>query len=338
MSTLFDDLPIPGFEHGQGAPSGGSGRPGRGADVTEQGVPTWAEAAARGGVETAPQGRADLDPTVLLEGLNPQQREAVVHEGTPLLIVAGAGSGKTRVLTHRIAWLLGERGAQPGQILAITFTNKAAAEMRERVASLVGPRAKAMWVMTFHSACVRILRREAARLGLKSTFSIYDAADSQRLMTLVLRDLDLDPKRYQPRAFSHAVSNLKNDLVDEESYASRVLPEDSGSSHHERKVSEAYTMYQRRLRQANAMDFDDLIMSTVHLLQAFPDAAEHYRRRFRHILVDEYQDTNVAQYQLVKELVGPALPDDAPAHAVPPGELCVVGDADQSIYAFRGAT
>ena len=242
------------------------------------------------------------------------------------------------MLTHRIAYLLAARHVQPGQVLAITFTNKAAGEMKERVADLIGPRAKAMWVMTFHSACVRILRREATRLGLKSTFSIYDAADSQRLMTLVLRDLDLDPKRYQPRAFSHAVSNLKNDLVDEETYASRVGPEDSGSSHHERKVSEAYTMYQRRLRQANAMDFDDLIMSTVHLLQAFPDAAEHYRRRFRHILVDEYQDTNVAQYQLVKELVGPALPDDAPAHAVPPGELCVVGDADQSIYAFRGAT
>src|SRR3954452_968859 len=285
--------------------------------------------------------RPAVDPAALLEGLNENQREAVVHSGTPLLIVAGAGSGKTRVLTHRIAHLLGERNVHPGQILAITFTNKAAGEMKERVADLVGPRAKAMWVMTFHSACVRILRREAARLGLKSTFSIYDAADSQRLMTLVLRDLDLDPKRYQPRAFSHAVSNLKNELVDEETYASKVGSEDGGSTHHERKVSEAYTMYQRRLRQANAMDFDDLIMSTVHLLQAFPDAAEHYRRRFRHILVDEYQDTNVAQYQLVKELVGyqsstGGRPEES--HAVPPGELCVVGDADQSIYAFRGAT
>src|SRR6478609_2314296 len=333
MSTLFDDLPIPGFEHGQGASSGGSGRPGRGADVTEQGVPTWAEAAARGGVETAPQGRADLDPTVLLEGLNPQQREAVVHEGTPLLIVAGAGSGKTRVLTHRIAWLLGERGAQPGQILAITFTNKAAAEMRERVAALVGPRARAMWVMTFHSACVRILRREAAKVGMKSTFSIYDAADSQRLMSLVLRDLDLDPKRYPPRSFSAQVSNLKNELIAEETYASQVAE----GNHYDRTVASAYTQYQRRLRQANALDFDDIIMMTVNILQAFPDVAEYYRRRFRHVLVDEYQDTNQAQYQLIKELVGEVKGPEG-AYAVPMAELCVVGDADQSIYAFRGAT
>src|SRR6478609_4942816 len=282
MSTLFDDLPIPGFEHGQGASSGGSGRPGRGADVTEQGVPTWAEAAARGGVETAPQGRADLDPTVLLEGLNPQQREAVVHEGTPLLIVAGAGSGKTRVLAHRIAYLLAARDVHPGQILAITFTNKAAAEMRERVAALVGPRARAMWVMTFHSACVRILRREAAKVGMKSTFSIYDAADSQRLMSLVLRDLDLDPKRYPPRSFSAQVSNLKNELIDEEAYARQVGEgaDGTGSNHYERTVSEAYTQYQRRLRQANALDFDDIIMMTVNILQAFPDVAEYYRRRF----------------------------------------------------------
>src|SRR6476646_5175944 len=333
MSTLFDDLPIPGFEHGQGAPSGGSGRPGRGADVTEQGVPTWAQAAAQGGVATASQGRADFDPAVLLEGLNPQQREAVVHEGTPLLIVAGAGSGKTRVLTHRIAWLLGERGAQPGQILAITFTNKAAAEMRERVAALVGPRARAMWVMTFHSACVRILRREAAKVGMKSTFSIYDAADSQRLMGLVLRDLDLDPKRYPPRGFSAQVSNLKNDLIDEETYASQVTE----GNHYERTVSDAYTQYQRRLRQANALDFDDIIMMTVNVLQAFPDVAEYYRRRFRHVLVDEYQDTNQAQYQLIKELVGEVKGPEG-AYAVPPAELCVVGDSDQSIYAFRGAT
>jgi len=336
MSTLFDDLDLP------------TPPPERGAQVDDRGIPLWAaEGGSPASAEAQTRGPSDADgrlhdPEELLAGLNPQQRQAVVHHGPPLLIVAGAGSGKTRVLTHRVAHLLAARNVQPGQILAITFTNKAAGEMKERVADLIGPRAKAMWVMTFHSACVRILRKEATRLGLRSTFSIYDAADSQRLMTMVLRDLDLDPKRYQPRAFSHAVSNLKNDLVDDESFAARVGSDDSpaaaGSTHQERMVSQAYTAYQRRLRQANAMDFDDLIMSTVHLLQAFPDAAEHYRRRFRHILVDEYQDTNVAQYQLVKELVGTPLPADAPAHAVPPGELCVVGDADQSIYAFRGAT
>ena len=333
MSTLFDDLDLPTPQPpGRAVVPGRSGGAGS-SGVDFRGVPTWA---AAGGEPEAGDGagRRGADPEELLEGLNPQQREAVVHEGPPLLIVAGAGSGKTRVLTHRIAYLLAARGVQPGQILAITFTNKAAGEMKERVSELVGPRAKAIWVLTFHSACVRILRREATRLGLKSTFSIYDAADSQRLMTLVLRDLDLDPKRYQPRAFSHAVSNLKNDLIDEETYAATAAE----GSHHDQRIAEAYAAYQRRLRQANAMDFDDLIMTTVHLLQAFPDAAEHYRRRFRHILVDEYQDPNVAQDQLVKELVGPPLPEGAPAHVVPPGELCVVGDADQSIYAFRGAT
>ena len=218
-------------------------------------------------------------------------------------------------------------------MLAITFTNKAAAEMRERVSSLVGPRAKAMWVMTFHSACVRILRREAGKVGLRSTFSIYDAADSQRLMSMVIRDMDLDPKRYNPRSFSHQVSNLKNELIDEETYASRV---GEASPHQEQVLAEAYTAYQRRLRQANAMDFDDLIMTTVHMFQAFPDVAEHYRRRFRHVMVDEYQDTNHAQYQLVRELVG--RPETRTEHGVEPSELVVVGDADQSIYAFRGAT
>jgi DNA helicase II / ATP-dependent DNA helicase PcrA len=266
------------------------------------------------------------DPAALLEGLNEQQRAAVTHSGAPLLIVAGAGSGKTRVLTHRIAYLLAARAVHPGQILAITFTNKAAGEMRERVEELVGPRANAMWVMTFHSACVRILRRESKKLGFTSSFSIYDAADSRRLMALVCRDLDLDPKRFPPKSFSAKVSNLKNELIDPEDFAARA------SDGFEKTLAEAYTLYQSRLREANALDFDDIIMTAVHLLDAFPDVAEHYRRRFRHVLVDEYQDTNIAQYRLIRQLVG--VEDEA----TEPAELCVVGDADQSIYAFRGAT
>ncbi len=334
MSTLFDGLDFgdPGHEPHVDPATHASAHA---ALVNAAGVPTWAEAAAAGlGPDGGPgAGRPGADPEELLAGLNPQQREAVLHEGGPLLIVAGAGSGKTRVLAHRIAYLLAARGVQPGQVLAITFTNKAAAEMRERVTSLVGPRSKAMWVMTFHSACVRILRREAPKVGLRSTFSIYDAADSQRLMSMVIRDMDLDPKRYNPRSFSHQVSNLKNELIDEETYASRV---GEASPHQEQVLAEAYTAYQRRLRQANAMDFDDLIMTTVHMFQAFPDVAEHYRRRFRHVMVDEYQDTNHAQYQLVRELVG--RPETRTEHGVEPSELVVVGDADQSIYAFRGAT
>jgi DNA helicase II / ATP-dependent DNA helicase PcrA len=262
-------------------------------------------------------------PETLLDDLNPQQREAVTHEGGPLLVVAGAGSGKTRVLTRRIAYLLAARDVHPGSVLAITFTNKAAGEMKERVAALVGGRARIMWVSTFHSACVRILRREAGRFGFSSSFSIYDQADSQRLMTLVCRDIGVDPRQHPPRALSHQVSALKNDLVDHEEAARRA------SNQRRRVVAEVYGEYQQRLAQANALDFDDLIMTTVHLLQAFPDVAEHYRRRFRHVLVDEYQDTNHAQYVLVREIVGTG--GDA-------GELLVVGDADQSIYAFRGAT
>jgi DNA helicase-2/ATP-dependent DNA helicase PcrA len=288
----------------------------------------------RGGGE-----RRRTDPETILEGLNPPQREAVTHTGSPLLIVAGAGSGKTRVLTRRIAYLLAERGVHPGSILAITFTNKAAGEMKERVARLVGKRANIMWVSTFHSACVRILRKEAKRFGFTSSFSIYDQADSQRLMTLVCRELDLDPRRYQPRQFSHQVSNFKNELIDYETALARA------ENHHQKMIAEAYELYQKRLTEANAMDFDDLIMMTVHLLQAFPDAAENYRRRFRHVLVDEYQDTNHAQYVLVRELVGTkpkrTVDGDAVGSAEPvvePAELCVVGDADQSIYAFRGAT
>lgn len=270
--------------------------------------------------------RPVLDPAALLDGLNENQRAAVVHAGSPLLIVAGAGSGKTRVLTHRIAHLLAARGVHPGQILAITFTNKAAAEMKERVEALVGPRANAMWVSTFHSACVRILRRESKKLGFTSSFSIYDAADSKRLMALVCRDLDIDPKKFPPKSFSAKVSNLKNELIDEEDFAAQA------ADGFEKTLAQAYAMYQSRLREANALDFDDIIMTTVHLLQAFPDVAEHYRMRFRHVMVDEYQDTNHAQYTLVRELVGPSGEGRAP------GELCVVGDADQSIYAFRGAT
>jgi DNA helicase-2/ATP-dependent DNA helicase PcrA len=279
--------------------------------------------------------RPPIDTAALLAGLNPQQRAAVLHEGGPLLIVAGAGSGKTRVLTHRIAYLLAERAVHPAQILAITFTNKAAGEMKERVSALVGSRAKIMWVSTFHSACVRILRRESKRLGFTSSFSIYDQADSHRLMTLVCRDLDLDPKRYHPRAAAAFISNLKNELIDEETFADRA------SNHIEKVWAECYQLYQRRLRAANALDFDDLIMTTVNLLQAFPEVAEHYRRRFRHVLVDEYQDTNHAQYVLVREIVGApgsAVHPAGDGPRVEPAELCVVGDADQSIYAFRGAT
>ncbi|MEU7610686.1 DNA helicase PcrA [Micromonospora sp. NPDC049204] len=265
------------------------------------------------------------DPQQLLAGLNGPQRDAVSHAGSPLLIVAGAGSGKTRVLTHRIAYLLAARDVHPGEIIAITFTNKAAGEMKERVAALVGPRARLMWVSTFHSACVRILRAEHEHAGLKSTFSIYDADDSRRLMQLVTRELDLDPKRYPARGLAAQVSNLKNELVDPEQFAARA------TGPNERALAEAYTLYQRRLREAHALDFDDLIMTTVHLLQSHPHVAESYRRRFRHVLVDEYQDTNHAQYILIKELV-------SGTEGVEPAELCVVGDADQSIYAFRGAT
>ena len=269
----------------------------------------------------------------LLDGLNAEQRRAVLHEGSPLLIVAGAGSGKTAVLTRRIAYLLAARDVGPGQVLAITLTNKAAAEMRERVAQLIGPRARNMWVSTFHSTCVRILRNQASLLpGRNSNFSIYDADDSRRLLLMIGRDMGIDVKRYSPRLLSNSISNLKNELITPEQAVAALASDGDDLA---RIVAEVFAEYQRRLRTANAFDFDDLIGETVAVLQSYPQIAEYYRRRFRHILVDEYQDTNHAQYVLVRELVGVAAPDTA---AVPPAELCVVGDADQSIYAFRGAT
>ena len=265
-----------------------------------------------------------------VQDLNPAQRDAVLHRGSPLLIVAGAGSGKTRVLTRRIAALLENGGALPHEILAITFTNKAAGEMRERVHELVSKtisiHPRSIWVSTFHSACVRILRAEHAYLGFSSNFSIYDQSDSQKLMQLICRDLDLDPKRYPPRQFSAMVSNAKNELISPEQYAI------SASNHLEKLCADAYFRYQKRLVDSDAMDFDDLISNTVRLLKDFPEVRDKYRHRFRHILVDEYQDTNHAQYEMIRQLVG------SDRDSIAPAELCVVGDADQSIYAFRGAT
>jgi DNA helicase-2/ATP-dependent DNA helicase PcrA len=280
-----------------------------------------------------PRGRTErLTREKLLADLNPPQREAVLHEGAPVLVVAGAGSGKTRVLTRRIAYLVSERKVHPGSILAITFTNKAAAEMRGRVMQLVGNRAKLMWVSTFHSACVRILRSEIGRFNLSRTFSIYDDADSKRLMQLVANDLELDPKRFPVRAIMNWVSTCKNELIDHESAGGRAR------TSIEESYAEAYREYQRRLTASNALDFDDLIMTTVHLMQAYPDLREQYRRRFRHVLVDEYQDTNHAQYVLVRELCSTEVEPVPDGIAVEPPELMVVGDSDQSIYAFRGAT
>jgi DNA helicase II / ATP-dependent DNA helicase PcrA len=280
---------------------------------------------------------ANPEADQLLDGLNPRQRQAVVHEGSPLLIVAGAGSGKTAVLTRRIAYLIAARGVGVGQVLAITFTNKAAAEMRERVVRLVGHRARAMWVSTFHSTCVRILRNQASLInGLNSNFSIYDADDSRRLLQMIGRDMGLDIKRFSPRLLANAISNLKNELIDPDQAVSDLS---DSSDELTRTVASVYGEYQRRLRTANALDFDDLIGETVGILQAFPQIAQYYRRRFRHVLVDEYQDTNHAQYVLVRELAGRGAPEsEASPDDIPPAELCVVGDADQSIYAFRGAT
>ncbi|HZJ48847.1 MAG TPA: UvrD-helicase domain-containing protein, partial [Acidimicrobiia bacterium] len=255
----------------------------------------------------------------LLDALNPVQRDAVVATEGPVLVVAGAGSGKTRVLTYRIAHLIQDLGVAPQSILAITFTNKAAGEMRERVEVLVGSRVRAMTISTFHSACARILRREAHRLGYRSGFSIYDDADALRLVTMCVRDLDMDPKRFPPRNIRAAISDAKNEMIDFETYRSQ-----GGGFYHE-QVADVYRLYQQRLLEASAMDFDDLLMVTVELFGAFPDVLEHYRRRWQYVMVDEYQDTNHTQYMLVKQL--------AAGHQ----NLCVVGDSDQSIYGWRGA-
>ncbi|HEX9891289.1 MAG TPA: DNA helicase PcrA [Actinomycetota bacterium] len=257
----------------------------------------------------------------LLEPLNPVQREAVLHTDGPVLIVAGAGSGKTRILTHRIAYLIKEKGIRPGAILAITFTNKAAQEMAERVQSLVGAGvAKAMWVLTFHSACARIMRREHEHLMLPSSFTIYDEADSQRVLKIVLKEMNVDEKRFPPRAVKAAIGKAKDNML-----YPRQVAEQAGSWY-ERMVADAYTAYQRRLHDAGAVDFDDLIMRTVKLLRDRPEVLEHYQERFRYIHIDEYQDTNRAQYHLVNLL------------AARYRNLCVVGDADQGIYSWRGAT
>ena len=289
----------------------------------------WEPPAASGGFSSGWErpSRPGVDPESLTRGLNDRQREAVTHAGSPLLILAGAGSGKTRVLTHRIAYLLATGRARAGEILAITFTNKAAAEMRERAGALVGDDARRMWVSTFHSACVRLLRYEHEAAGLSSSFTIYDAQDSQRLIQMVLKAMDVDIKRFTPKMVAARISDAKNELIGPARYA-----ETAGKDPVSRIVAEAYVEYDKRMRASNALDFDDLIMRTVDLLRENPLIAEHYHRRFRHILVDEYQDTNHAQYVLVRALVGDG------KDGVEPAELTVVGDSDQSIYAFRGAT
>jgi len=309
------------------------------------GSDAWPEIAVPGGASGAPSAweppassggfssgwerpsRPGVDPESLTRGLNDRQREAVTHAGSPLLILAGAGSGKTRVLTHRIAYLLATGRARAGEILAITFTNKAAAEMRERAGTLVGDDARRMWVSTFHSACVRLLRYEHEAAGLSSSFTIYDAQDSQRLIQMVLKAMDVDIKRFTPKMVAARISDAKNELIGPARYA-----ETAGKDPVSRIVADAYVEYDKRMRASNALDFDDLIMRTVELLADNPLIAEHYHRRFRHILVDEYQDTNHAQYVLVRALVGDG------SDGVTPAELTVVGDSDQSIYAFRGAT
>ncbi|VXB90849.1 ATP-dependent DNA helicase UvrD1 [Microbacterium sp. 8M] len=310
-------------------------------------VPEPAEGSSHGGRQGAAAGaHADL-----LAGLNPQQLDAVTYRGQALLIVAGAGSGKTSVLTRRIALLLRQREAWPSQILAITFTNKAAGEMRERVEQLVGDTARGMWISTFHSACVRILRREAEQFGFTKSFTIYDSGDSRALIKRLVKEHEADAYGYTPAAIQSRISKLKNELQDAESFARQANMSDPA----ERVFAEVFADYQRQLQKANAFDFDDLIGQTVYLFRAFPQIADTYRRRFRHILVDEYQDTNAAQYALIHELTRPVQGGGAPepyasngmmifepdphdaAGAEPGAALTVVGDSDQSIYAFRGA-
>ena len=257
--------------------------------------------------------------SALIDGLNQAQETAVLHDDGPLLVVAGAGSGKTRVLTHRIAHLIQERGISPFEVLAITFTNKAADEMKFRVGALVGPVAEKMWVSTFHSACVRILRRDGDRLGFPSSFTIYDQSDAVRLTTYVLRDLNLDTKKFPPRSVHAAISAAKNDDLSVEAYTEQA------ATIFERKIAEVYAEYQDRLRKAGAMDFDDLLFNTVRLFRNHLDVLQNYQRRFKHVLVDEYQDTNKVQNAMVTML--------AEQHR----QVCVVGDGDQSIYRFRGA-
>jgi DNA helicase II / ATP-dependent DNA helicase PcrA len=280
---------------------------------------TAVTAEAGGGRRTAAKVREGKPAERLLEDLNPPQREAVVHGSGPLLVLAGAGSGKTRVLTRRVGYLVATGAAKPSEILAITFTNKAAAEMRERVEQLVGGLARLMWVMTFHSACARVLRAEATQLGYTKRFSIYDEADSVRLIRRCLDELSIDPKRFAPRAIKARISSAKNQLRDAEAYGEQV------GSFFEQTVADVYGVYERRIHEMNALDFDDLLFRTVNVLELFPETLERYRRTFRWLLVDEYQDTNHAQYRLLQLLAG----DER--------NVCVVGDDDQSIYSFRGA-
>jgi DNA helicase-2/ATP-dependent DNA helicase PcrA len=266
-----------------------------------------------------PQAPADDRLDALLAGLNPPQRAAVTHGDGPLLILAGAGSGKTRVLTHRVAWLVQTGRARAGEVLAITFTNKAAQEMRERVELLLGHSTRAMWVMTFHSACARILRAEAPRLGYTRQYTIYDQADSRRLVKRCIDELGIDPKRFTPAAVQHQISDAKNKLRDAEAYRQLV------GSFFEQTVADVYQLYERDLHRMNAMDFDDLLVRTVNVLELFPEVRGRYGAAFRHVLVDEYQDTNHAQYRLLQLVAG--------EHR----NIAVVGDEDQSVYGFRGA-